>query len=75
MKRRNLVIKYDLQGDQNLTPQEAADFLNISVRTLAKWRCTGQENITFSKIGRSVRYKLSDLKAYQEKRTVNAEVA
>jgi len=53
------------------TPEQAADFLNVSVRTLAKWRSIGTPNIPYSKIGRCCRYRRADLNAYLEKHTHN----
>lgn len=49
------------------TPEEAATLIKIQVATLQKWRSTGENNIPFVKIGRSVRYRVSDLKAYVDR--------
>lgn len=57
------------------TPEEAAKVLKVSVRTLAKWRCTDEVKIPYIKVGRSVRYKLSDLDKYIEQNTVHGEAA
>jgi excisionase family DNA binding protein len=58
---------------QNLVvPDQAADHLSVSVRTLAKWRSTGENNIPYTKIGRCVRYRLSDLDAYIQKHSHNS---
>ncbi len=46
-----------------LTEVEAADFLNRPVRTLQGLRVRGG-GPAFVKMGRSVRYRLSDLDAY-----------
>lgn len=56
----------------NLTPEQTADFLNISVRTLAKWRSTGSPSLPYIKVGRCIRYKLTDLEAYLAKHTFNS---
>ncbi|WP_300030594.1 helix-turn-helix domain-containing protein [uncultured Roseobacter sp.] len=45
----------------------AADFLCQSVRTLQKWRVTG-EGPEFFKSGRSVRYRRRELNAWAEER-------
>ncbi len=50
-----------------LMPEEAAQELRVSPRTLAKWRSTGENNISFVKIGKSVRYRTSDIQAYIER--------
>lgn len=54
-----------------LTADEAATHLNVSVRTLAKWRSAGYPNLPYSKVGRCVRYKLHDLEAYLAKHSFN----
>jgi len=51
-----------------MIPQDAADYLNLSVDTLAEWRCRGGGPI-FHKLGRAVRYRLSDLDAWLAKRS------
>lgn len=51
-------------GFQNiLGNDEAAAFLGLSADTLPRWRWAGK-GPTFVKIGRSVRYRLSDLETY-----------
>mgnify|MGYP003759957115 CR=1 FL=1 len=58
---------------QNLvTPDQAANHLSVSVRTLAKWRSTGFPNIPYVKVSRCVRYRLSDLDAYIAKHSFNS---
>jgi predicted DNA-binding transcriptional regulator AlpA len=46
---------------------EVADRLCQSVRTIQKWRVTGN-GPEFYKLGRSVRYRLSDVLAWTEAR-------
>lgn len=55
-----------------ITPEQAAEYLSISVRTLAKWRSIGYPNVPFSKIGRCVRYNQSELDAYLSKHSHNS---
>jgi excisionase family DNA binding protein len=55
-----------------LTPEQAAEYLNTSADTLAVWRSTGRVNIPFVRIGRAIRYRLSDLEAYVTSKTVGA---
>ncbi len=52
-------------ADQLLTEVQAADFLNLSVRCLQAWRVRGG-GPCYSKIGRSVRYRRTDLDAFVE---------
>jgi phage terminase Nu1 subunit (DNA packaging protein) len=53
-------------------PEQAAEHLNVTTRTLANWRSRGTPNVPFSKIGRCVKYRLSDLDAYIAKNSHNA---
>ena len=59
--------------DQLLTRKEAAMLLGTTVDTLAVWACTHRYNLPFVKIGRLVKYKLSDLTAFIERRTVRGK--
>jgi len=58
-----------------LSREEAAKFLHIGAGTLSVWSCKGHNkyDLPFVKIGRSVRYKLSDLNLFIEKRTTKGE--
>jgi len=49
------------------TTEEAATLIKINAATLQKWRSTGENNIPFVKIGRSVRYRVTDLRDYVER--------
>ncbi|AIL66008.1 Helix-turn-helix domain protein [Rickettsiales bacterium Ac37b] len=44
-----------------LTRKEAAEFLGIAENTLAVWACTKRYDLPMVKIGKLIRYKLSDL--------------
>ena len=48
-----------------LTDKELAARWNISVRTVQKWRVTGQ-GPRFRKLGTAVRYALPDVEAYEQ---------
>ncbi len=48
-----------------LTSDEVADLTGLSVETLAQWR-SQKRGIPYLKIGRAVRYDLSDVQAYLE---------
>jgi len=54
-----------------ITPEQAADHLSVSVRTLAKWRSVGFPNIPYVKVSRCVRYRISDLDVYITKHSHN----
>jgi hypothetical protein len=54
-----------------LTTHQAAIFLNLKPATLEQWRWTGR-GPRFIKIGRSCRYRISDLEAFLESRVFNS---
>lgn len=53
-----------------LVPDQAAEFLGLKPKTLAKDRCTREIGIPYVKLGRSVRYRLSDLEKFISDRVV-----
>ena len=57
---------------QLLTPEAAAEFLGMSVGTLAVWRCTKRYDLAYIKVGRTVKYNMDDLLAFLESRKVYA---
>ncbi len=57
-----------------LTRAEAAEYLGLRIQTLAVWAITGRYGLPMVKVGRSVRYRQSDLDAWLESRTVGGEV-
>lgn len=56
------------------TPEQAADYLGVTAKTLAVWRCVGRYNIPFVKVGRLVKYRRSELDAFLASRTVGASL-
>ena len=59
-------MKYIITSDSDilLTRKEAAEFLGVKAATLALWKCTKRYILPCVKIGKNVRYKLSDLKQF-----------
>ena len=53
-----------------LTRAEAAQFLGVRVQTLACWATCGRYSLPMVKVGRAVRYRLSDLEKFLADRTV-----
>jgi len=53
-----------------LPPEEAAAMLGVTPGTLTVWRRTGRYPLPFVKVGRLVRYKIEDVQAFIESRTV-----
>ena len=54
-----------------LTTPQAALFLNLKPATLEQWRWNGR-GPRFIKIGRSCRYRISDLEAFLESRVFSS---
>lgn len=52
---------------------EAAAYLGVSPKTLATWASTKRYPLSMVKIGRVVKYRLSDLDAFIESRTTGNE--
>ena len=48
-----------------LTPQDVADRLGVSTTTLSTWRCTKRYPLAYVKVGRLVRYRVTDLDAFE----------
>ena len=60
----------DTSGDAVLiTPAQAALALGISVGTLAVWRCTSRYPLSYVKIGRSVKYRVGDIRKFLNQNT------
>lgn len=51
---------------------EAAKYLGIAAGTLAVWACTNRYPLPFVKVGRSVKYRITDLDIFIASRTVGA---
>ena len=52
-----------------LTRKQAADYLSIRPETLALW-AVSRKYLPFVKVGGAVRYRLADLAAFLQRRTV-----
>ena len=52
-----------------LNPREVSKEFGFSTSTLAKWRMDNL-NIPFSKMGKNIRYKRSDIEAFLERNKV-----
>jgi predicted DNA-binding transcriptional regulator AlpA len=53
-----------------ISAEKAAELLSTTPQTLANWRNTGRYPLPYVKIGRLVRYRLPDLYAFIQARTV-----
>lgn len=61
-----------MENDELLTIDEAAEILTIKAHTLNEWRRL-KKGPPYVKIGVSVRYKKSDISNWIEERTVKAK--
>ena len=55
----------------NVDDKQAAEVLAVKPTTLAVWRSTGRYNLPYFKVGRLVKYRLSDLAEFQVRRTAH----
>jgi hypothetical protein len=68
-KNKSLPEPKSIAGlEPRLTGREAAAFLRLSHKTLEVWRCLGKgpKFIRTGSTGRSIRYRLSDLQAFEQ---------
>lgn len=49
-----------------LTTKQAAEILQVSPKTLQSWRRTQMQGPPYCKLGRTIRYRMSDLAAFME---------
>ena len=58
-----------------LTRRETAKLLSVREQTLAVWHATGRYALPVVKVGRSVRYRQSDINAFLQSRTITHDGA
>ncbi len=58
-----------MNNDKLLTRKEAAEYLGLSEGTLAVWKTTKRYPLAVIKVGRSVRYRQSDLDKFLDDMT------
>ena len=63
------------ENDRLLSREEAAQFLGVSKGTLEVWACTKRYDLPYVKVGRLVKYWLSDLHAFAQSRKIQNPVA
>ncbi|HHM4834383.1 TPA: helix-turn-helix domain-containing protein, partial [Pseudomonas aeruginosa] len=51
-------------------PEQVAETLGVSLKTLAAWRSTGRHSLPFVRCGGRVRYSRTDLDTWLDKHTV-----
>tara|TARA_Y100000780_G_scaffold197352_1_gene187877 strand:+ start:2708 stop:2980 length:273 start_codon:yes stop_codon:yes gene_type:complete len=52
-----------------IADKQAAEALGVQASTLAVWRSTGRYNLPYLKVGRLVKYRISDLAEFMARRT------
>lgn len=65
-------IPLEKQKDRYLTAKETSEITGISVGTLANHR-TARKGIPFVKVGKSVRYKMTDILSIMDGHRINPE--
>lgn len=61
--------------DKLLSSYETANLLGVSVGTLEVWRSTGRHGLPFFKVGRHVKYRLTDLENWLAQRSFTSTAA
>jgi len=54
-----------------ISTEQASEYLGVTTRTLANWRCVGFPNVPYTKLGRNIKYRITDLDAYIAKHSHN----
>lgn len=73
MSISNFVSSHKNQSNL-LTNEEAAEYLGVAPNSLAVWRTTKRYQIPYVKVGRLVKYRLPDLEAFLNSRTISSEL-
>lgn len=55
----------------HIDDKQAAEALGLKPATLAVWRSTGRYNLHYLKVGRLVKYRISDIAEFLASRTFN----
>ncbi|MNZ98632.1 Helix-turn-helix domain protein [compost metagenome] len=61
----------DKKSPLHINDEEAAAVLGVKKSTLSVWRSTGRYDLKFIKVGRLVRYRISDLAEFLARRSAN----
>lgn len=75
MMRQHPGVVTGLTPETLMTPQQAAQVLGLSVKTLATWRSTGRHALPFIRCGGRVRYRRSDVDAWLESQSRTSTAA
>lgn len=64
----NLGAAFKTPDNGLFTEQQATEYLDLKPGTLGVWRCTKRHDLPYIKIGRNVRYRVSDLDDWLNRR-------
>ncbi|MEL0636503.1 helix-turn-helix domain-containing protein [Marinomonas sp. TI.3.20] len=64
-------MQQDKSGSILINRAQAAQRLGVSSQTLSVWASTGRYNLRYVKVGSRVMYRITDLEAFLESRTVS----
>jgi len=64
-------MKTQTNNEEFLNPKEVSEKYGFSVSTLAKWRMKNS-NLNYSKIGKYIKYKRSDIIEFIESHTIQS---
>lgn len=62
--------KFPNEAPKLISSTEASKILGLKPATLAQMRWRGTKNLPYVKLGKAVRYKLSDIEAYINQNTI-----
>ena len=57
------------ESNEILTPRQVAKMLEINLGTLAQWRYNNRVQIPYFKCGKSIRYRLKDIREWADRNT------
>tara|TARA_R110000851_G_C13100504_1_gene568235 strand:- start:11160 stop:11438 length:279 start_codon:yes stop_codon:yes gene_type:complete len=72
--KTEIAVQLGYGGDNppvHIDEKQAAKALGLKTATLAVWRSTGRYELPFFKVGRLVKYRLSDLAEFLANRTAS----
>ncbi len=62
-------VRMEMKYDDLVNEKIAAEMLGVTAATMQVWRSTARYGIPYIKVGRLVRYRISDLEAWLVSRT------
>ncbi len=69
-----MTLNSETPNDKLLSATQTANILGLKVTTLAQKRWRGDKSLPWVKLGKSIRYKLSDINNYIQRCSINEKV-